>query len=120
MLDVVRKDLLEHLRSQNALPQPIMHVSLVAVNPAVKPERRLTIMYIMEREVLRLATAKRFAAVITENTSSASQQFAELFFKYDINRVVHANQWRDSSGNLAFPDAQDNHIFTISMKFLGD
>ena len=116
MFETGRNELLNELRALNTLPPSIMHGFLTAVSPAVEPERRVTIMYLLEQHVLRMALDRGFHAVLTANASSVTQQLAEQVFKYDINRTIYANQWHDSSQNLVFPHAQQHHTAVISMK----
>jgi hypothetical protein len=58
---------------------------LTAVSPAVEPERRVTIMYLIEQYALRMAVNRGFHAVLTANASSVTQQLAKQVFKYHIN-----------------------------------
>ena len=118
MFETGRNELLNELRALNTLPPSIMHGFLTAVSPVVEPERRVTVMYLLEQHVLRIAVDRGFHAVLTANASSVTQQLAEQVFKYDINRTVCANEWRDSSQNLIFPHAQPHHTAVISMKIL--
>ncbi|CAF1156622.1 unnamed protein product [Rotaria sp. Silwood1] len=120
VFETERNKLIEDLRYRQLLPESIMHGFLTAVNPNVKPEQRVTIMYLLERHVLRIAATKQFQAVVTANASRVTQQLAEQVFKYEFNQVVHVNQYRDSTGTLVFPHAQDHHTAIISMKLLHD
>lgn len=120
MFEIGRNECIEDLRSRHLLPESILHGFLTAVNPDVKSEHRITIMYLLERQVLNIATLKRFQAVITANASSVTQQLAKQIFRYDFNHVVYANQYRDSNGTLIFPNAQDHHTAIISMKLLNE
>lgn len=120
MFEAGRKKLIEDLSSRQLLPESILHGFLTAVNPDVEPQKRVAIMYFLERQVLQTAAIKQFQAVITANASTVTQQLAEQVFKYDYNQVLFINQYRDLTGTLVFPHAHDHHTATISMKLLHD
>lgn len=118
MIETGENQLLEKLRSQDSLPQSILHNFLTAVNSDLKPEQRVRVMHFVEQHVLQMAIANQFQAVLTANAGSVTQQLAEHVFKYDINKILYVNEWCDSSGVLVFPHANRNHTVTISLKHL--
>lgn len=117
MIDAGENELLEQVYSQG-LPQSILHSFLTAVNPNLKPEQRVRIMHFLEQQMLHVAATNRFQAVLTANAGSVTQQLAKHVFKYDVNKILYANEWRNASGTLVFPHANSSHTVTISIKHI--
>ena len=118
MIESAENQFIEDLHTAKTFPERVLHNFLTAVNPDLQADERLKVMFHLEREVLQIAASKQFQAVITANASSATKQLAEHVFRYDISRVVYANQYRNSSGMLVFPNAESKLAVAIDMKYI--
>lgn len=92
----------------------------MAASSFLDTSENIQVIDFMERHVLRLASAKRFEAVITTNTNELTQQIDETLLGYTILKEFQINRYVDKYGERPFEEAQDSQKTTTMWKDIFD
>lgn len=89
---------------------------MMATSPRLNGQQNIAVMHFMENEVLKLASRKQFAGILTTNTSPLTQQLGSNVYGYKTMLEYPINQYVYHDGSKPFGKAPDNKIVIVHWK----
>ncbi|KAG4065477.1 hypothetical protein HA402_009038 [Bradysia odoriphaga] len=115
-------EFLEHVEGpirDNELPDginKILHSFMMGTSSHLTAQENIAVMRFMEAEVLKLATRKKFAGILTTNTNPLTQQLGTDIFDYQVMLDYQVNQYVYRDGSKPFGRAPDSQRAIVHWK----
>lgn len=103
----------------NELPEgvnKVLHSFMMGTSSHLTAQENIAVMRFMEDEVLKLATRKRFAGILTTNTNPLTQQLGSDVFDYQVMLDYQVNQYVYRDGSKPFGRAPDSQRAIVHWK----
>jgi len=104
----------------NQLPEginQILHSFMMATSADLDAKENIGVMHFMENEVLKLAHRKKFAGILTTNTSPLTQQLGSNVYGYKTMHEYAINQYvYPHDGTKPFGKAPDSKTVIVHWK----
>lgn len=103
----------------NQLPEgvnQVLHSFMMATSSDLNAKENIAVMHFMENEVLKLARRKRFAGILTTNTSPLTQQLGSNVYGYKTMLEYPINQYIYHDGVKPFGKAPDSKTVIVHWK----
>lgn len=94
----------------------VLHSFMMGTCPDLNAQENIEAMHFMESEVLKIATARKFAGILTTNTSPLTQQLGSNVYQYETMLDYQINQWEYSDGSRPFGKAPDDQRVIVHWK----
>lgn len=89
---------------------------MMATSSDLDAKENIAVMHYMENEVLKLATRKSFAGILTTNTSPLTQQLGGDVYGYKAMKEYAINQYVYRDGTKPFGKAPDTKTVVVHWK----
>ncbi|KAK4875342.1 hypothetical protein RN001_011764 [Aquatica leii] len=115
-------DLLESIEGpvrDKELPEgigKILHSFMMGTNSSLTPKENVAVIQFMEEEVIRIASLKNFAGILTTNTNPLTQQLGTSMYGYKTYLDYQVNQFVASDGTKPFGLAPDSQRALVQWK----
>lgn len=90
---------------------------MMGTDESLDARENIAVMTFMESEVIRLATAKQCAGILTTNTNALTQQLAHDMYGYETLLDYQVNQY-ELNGTKPFGTAPDHYRAIVQWKKL--
>ncbi|XP_004533561.1 uncharacterized protein LOC101450328 [Ceratitis capitata] len=107
----------------NQLPKglnKILHSFMMGTSSDLNPQENIACMHFMENEVLRVARRKKFAGILTTNTSPLTQQLGNDVYNYKTLLDYQVNQYVYNDGTRPFGKAPDSQRAIVHWREVTD
>lgn len=102
----------------NAPVGEVFNSLMMGTSHLLSPMENVDVMAAMEEEVIKLARAKGFKSIFTNNTNPLTQQFGESVFGYQTLKEFVIQDYVDKDGNRPFALASKSVKSVIMYKSL--
>ncbi|XP_037948636.1 mycosubtilin synthase subunit C [Teleopsis dalmanni] len=106
----------------NQLPKgqnQILHSFMMGTHVELNARENIACMHFMEDEVLKVATAHKFAGILTTNTSPLTQQLGNDVYHYNMLLDYQVNEYVYNDGTRPFSNAPDTQRAIVHWREIG-